>query len=47
MKLYVLQILYTERLCQALCLRMKNLPVWGRGLGHVTHFEILGEASYV
>jgi len=27
---------------EALCQRMKNRPRKGRGLGHVTHFEIMG-----
>jgi len=29
---------------EALCLLMKNSTPHGRGLGHVTHFEILGSA---
>jgi len=35
---YELQILFIDRLYQAICLWMKNLPLKGCALGHVTHF---------
>ena len=38
---YTLQILYTNRLCNAVCPQMKNLALEGRGLGHVTYFKFL------
>jgi len=38
----MLQILCANTLREALCLRMKNVYLKGSGLGHVTHFEILG-----
>ena len=39
-----LLILYSYTLHEAFCLLIKNSPPEGCGLGHMTHFEILGSA---
>jgi len=40
----MLQILCGNAMHEALCCGMKNLPLKGRGLGHVTDFQIVGPA---